>query len=120
MDKAIQAIAALGVPGLILLVTMGIVGWTGAAAITAALAVLGGPFGMLGGVALLGVMVMISGAITRYGLQNLALGVINEMKARGRTKADILEEMKKYPLSGDLKRKLIEYLNSLPGDRSPG
>ncbi|MFM6039787.1 MAG: hypothetical protein ACKPBB_18935 [Sphaerospermopsis kisseleviana] len=49
MDKIVDKIAALGVPGLVLVVAMAFTGWAGAAAITTGLAVLGGPFGMLGG-----------------------------------------------------------------------
>ncbi|MDP3486811.1 MAG: hypothetical protein Q8S19_02620 [Bacillota bacterium] len=48
MDKLVTKIVALGVPGLILVVAMGVSGWAGGAAITVALA--GGPFGMLGGI----------------------------------------------------------------------
>jgi hypothetical protein len=49
MDTLIKTIVAHGIPGLVLVIIMGVVGWTGAAAITAALATLGGPFGMLEG-----------------------------------------------------------------------
>ena len=63
LDKIADKIAALGVPGLVLVIVMGTTGWAGAAALTTALAVLGGPLGMLGGIALLGVMLLISRAI---------------------------------------------------------
>lgn len=43
MDKLISKIVALGVPGLVQLIVMGVSGWTGTAALTAALATLGGP-----------------------------------------------------------------------------
>jgi len=48
MDKIVSKIAALGVPGLVLLVAISATGLYGAAAITTALAALG-PFGMVGG-----------------------------------------------------------------------
>lgn len=54
MDEVVKKVAALGLPGVILVVTMAVTGLTGAAAITAALAALGGPFGMLGGITVLG------------------------------------------------------------------
>ena len=54
MDKLVNKIVALGVPGLVLLIAMHLTGFAGAAALTAALASLGGPLGMLGGLAVLG------------------------------------------------------------------
>ena len=47
MDEVIKKIAALGVPGLIFTVALGTSGLAGAAAITAALAMLG-PGGIIG------------------------------------------------------------------------
>ena len=49
MDKIVEKIVGLGVPGLILLVAINISGYAGAAAITSSLAILGGPAGMIGG-----------------------------------------------------------------------
>ena len=49
MDKLLDKIAALGVPGVVLAVAMETTGYVGAAALTTALATLGGPLGMLGG-----------------------------------------------------------------------
>lgn len=57
MDRLVSKIAALGVPGLVLLVAMSATGYAGAAALTTALAALGGPLGMLGGIAVLGLLV---------------------------------------------------------------
>ena len=50
MDKIVQKVAALGVPGLVLVVAISATGLAGGAAITAALAALG-PGGMIGGIA---------------------------------------------------------------------
>jgi len=55
MDEAVRKIAALGLPGVVLLIAMATTGFTGAAAITAALAMLG-PGGMIGGIMFLGVI----------------------------------------------------------------
>ena len=49
MDKIFDKIAALGVPALVLVVAMAMTGLYGAAAITAALAMIG-PFGIIGGI----------------------------------------------------------------------
>ena len=69
MDEVVKKIAALGLPGVILVVTMAATGLTGAAAITAALAFLGGPAGMLGGIAVLGLTGLITDALAEVGLE---------------------------------------------------
>lgn len=55
MDKIISKVAALGVPGLILVVAIAASGLSGAAAITVALAALG-PGGIIGGIATLSLL----------------------------------------------------------------
>ena len=55
MDEAVRKLAGVGLPGVILLIAMASTGLTGAAAITAALAMLG-PGGMIGGVVFLGII----------------------------------------------------------------
>jgi hypothetical protein len=69
LDKVVEKIVALGVPGLVLLVVMAASGWAGGAAIVTALSMLGGPAGMLGGLLCLGVMVLISHALAKYGFE---------------------------------------------------
>ena len=75
MDKVMKKIAALGLPGIILVAVMASTGLTGAAAITAALAFLGGPAGMLGGIGVLGLTGLITDALTKVGLEDLLTGV---------------------------------------------
>ena len=50
MDKIVSKVAALGVPGLVLVIAINATGLAGGAAITTALAALG-PGGMKGGIA---------------------------------------------------------------------
>ena len=59
MEKIVSKIAALGVPGLILITAIGATGLAGGAAITTALAAIG-PGGMIGGIVTLGVIGLIS------------------------------------------------------------
>lgn len=113
MDLIISRIAALGVPGLILLVVMGLTGWAGAAAITTALAVLGGPFGMLGGIATLGILSLISKGIADYGFEQLVLGVIDNLEQQGMSRRQIAIEVSKYPISREMKLKIKDYLNRI-------
>lgn len=109
MDKIVSKIAALGVPGLILIIAVGATGLSGAAAITAALAALG-PGGIIGGIATLGVIGLVSEAITEYGLDAIFNAVVKELYKRGEDQDSILKKIEKYPVSDGLKRKLRESL----------
>jgi hypothetical protein len=113
MDQIIDKIAALGVPGLVLLVAMAITGWSGAVAITVALALLGGPFGMLGGIAVLGILGLISQGLAGYGFEQIFRGVVDELRKQGKSKSDIEREVQNYPISSDLKLKIKNYLHEL-------
>ncbi|MEM9009274.1 MAG: hypothetical protein AAGE59_37955 [Cyanobacteria bacterium P01_F01_bin.86] len=113
MDQIVDKIAALGVPGLVLLVAMAVTGWAGAAAITAALAMLGGPFGMLGGIAVLGLLGLISRGLTEYGFEKIFQAVVDELRKKGKSTSDIEREVSSYPISRDLKLKVKDYLQGL-------
>lgn len=87
--KAVDLLAAAGVPGLILLSAMALSGFSGAAAITVALASLGGPAGMLGGI---GFLVTLGVVIAKYGVSDLSKAVtakIVERKSKAQTIAEI-------------------------------
>ncbi|MBK9927205.1 MAG: hypothetical protein IPP66_18200 [Anaerolineales bacterium] len=109
-DNVVSTIAGLGAPGLVLFVAMAISGWAGAAAITAALAALGGPFGMLGGIAFLGVLALMSKGLTEFGLEKIFFAVINRMEKDGQSKESIYQQISKYPISNTLKRKVRDML----------
>ncbi|MPY65761.1 hypothetical protein F8S09_03490 [Deinococcus sp. SDU3-2] len=113
MDKIIDKIVGLGVPGLVLLFLVGASGFAGAAAITSSLALLGGPLGMMGGIAMLGILAMISRSIARYGFDNLARATVKRMKTQGQSKVDIWSQVKAAPISGDLKRKIRDFLDEI-------
>ena len=105
MDKIVGKIAALGVPGLVLIVAVGATGLAGGAALTAALAALG-PGGMIGGIATLGVIGLVSEGIAEFGFDAIFNAVVKELYKRGETKETILHKIEKYPVSKGLKRKL--------------
>jgi hypothetical protein len=113
MDQLVDKIAALGVPGLVLVVAMAVTGWTGAAALTTALAMLGGPFGMLGGIAMLGILGLISKGLSDYGFEAIFIAIVDELKKQGKSKADIEREVESYPVSRDLKLKIKDYLRTI-------
>lgn len=108
MDQIAAKLAALGVPALVLIVVMSVSGFAGGAALTFALASLGGPLGMLGGIAVLGILLLIAHALTQYGFDALFHAVIAKIIASGMTKKEILSKIDGYPISSDLKRKLKE------------
>lgn len=112
MEKIVSKIAALGVPGLILITAIGATGLAGGAAITTALAAIG-PGGMIGGIVTLGVIGLISEGITEYGFDAIFNAVVKELYKRGETKNSILKKIKKYPVSKQLKRKLRDSLNEI-------
>lgn len=112
MDKAIAKIAALGVPGLMLVIAIGSTGLAGAAAITAALAALG-PGGMIGGLLTLGVAGIAADAIAKFGYNRILTAVIKELYKRGTSKEELVRKIEKYPVSKDLKRKAKEAVENL-------
>ena len=116
MDKIIGKVAALGVPGLILISAIGATGFAGGAALTTALAALG-PGGMIGGIATLGVIGLISEGIAEFGFDAVFTAVVKELYKRGETKKSILKKIEKYPVSKDLKRKLKESVEKASTER---
>lgn len=112
MDKIVSKIAALGIPGLILLIAISATGLSGAAAITTALAALG-PFGMLGGIATLGVIGLVSQGLVEFGFDTIFTAVVKELYKKGESKDSLLAKINKYPVSKSLKRKLKEELDKI-------
>ncbi len=113
MDSLITKLAGLGVPGLVLIFVMGSTGFAGAAALTTALAALGGPFGMLGGIAVLGILATLATAIAQYGVDEIAKKVVSEMINSGRVTSDIINEINSFPLiSTDLRAKLRDFVQN--------
>ena len=105
MDEVVRKVAALGLPGVLLVVTMAATGLAGGAAITTALAALGGPFGMIGGIAALGVAGLVADALSKYGIDGLLTGIYLERKKKEPV-AKLCKEIDDLPISSDLKRKL--------------
>jgi hypothetical protein len=111
-NQLISSIAGLGIPGLVLLVVMSSTGFVGAAALTTALASLGGPLGMLGGIAVLGVLSMMAKGLSAYGLDAIFNAVVDELKKRGLSKDDIKKELGKLPIPGSIKDQVEKGLDS--------
>lgn len=112
MEKLISKLAAMGIPGLVLLIAVNATGLAGGAALTAGLAALG-PGGMIGGIACLGVIGLLAHGLTEWGFDAIFSGVVKELYKQGETKETILRKIEKYPVSKSLKRKLKEDLEKL-------
>jgi cobalamin biosynthesis protein CbiD len=109
MDEVVRKVAALGLPGVLLVITMAATGFAGAAAITTALATLGGPFGMMGGIAVLGITGLVADALGKYGIDGLLTGIYMERKKK-EPKEKLCKEINDLAISSDLKRKLREII----------
>ena len=109
MNKVVEKIVSIGVPGIMLMIALSMTGLYGAAAITAALALLG-PGGMIGGVVTLLVAGAIASAISEYGFDALFRAVIKKMCRNGETKESIRAKIEKGPWSKKLKTKAISEL----------
>ncbi|MBD2357811.1 hypothetical protein H6G41_24905 [Tolypothrix sp. FACHB-123] len=106
MDEVVKKVAALGLPGVILVITMAATGFTGAAAITAALAFLGGPAGMLGGIAVLGLTGLITDALAKVSLEDLLTAVYCQRR-QTEPHGKLLDEINSLSLfDGDMKDRL--------------
>lgn len=113
MDEVVDKIVALGVPGLVLLIAISTSGVAGGAAIVTSLAMLGGPFGMLGGFVTLALMGLISQAIAKYGVERIFRQVVNGLREKGHSKAEIRDKINEYPITKNLKRTILEHLNNM-------
>lgn len=113
MDKVVEKLVALGVPGLVLLVAISTTGLAGGAAIVAALACLGGPFGMMGGIAVLGILTLIVDALGEYGIEALFKEVLKGLQRKGLSPHDIRQTIASYPITQSLKTTLLEYLDTI-------
>ena len=114
MEKIISKLSGLGVVGLVLAVVLSTSGFAGAAALTSSLALLGGPFGMLGGIAFLGILLIVGTEISKYEIEKIAEGIIKKLIAEGKSKEEIIKEINEFPIiSKDLKIKLIYYVTRI-------
>ena len=106
MDEIVKKVAALGLPGVILVITMAVTGLTGPAAIAAALALLGGPAGIAGGITLLGVTGLVAEGLSNVGFEDFLTAIYCWRRQRD-PHANLLKEIDDLPLfDGDVKERL--------------
>lgn len=106
IDVIIDKLAPLGVPGLIFLVLMSFSPWAGGAAIMSTLALLGGPFGALAGLGVLGVFSVYGKKISAFGYNKVIYLLVERMKKQGKDAEAIVEEVQNFPISEKLKNKI--------------
>lgn len=97
-----RKIAALGVPGVVFIVAMSTTGLAGGAAITTALALLGGPAGMYGGIALLPIISVAADYLAKYGIEYIiALIYQKRIDENGETVEAVVREISDLKIISD-------------------
>ncbi|MEH2307096.1 hypothetical protein [Nostoc sp.] len=109
MDDIVKKLAGLGLPGVILVILTVTTGGS-SAAVAATLTALGGPFGIVGGIALLGLVTLVGDTVTGYGIEAILKGIYTE---RSKTESVIflLKEIQGLPITEELKLKLKNQLS---------
>ncbi|WP_427160916.1 hypothetical protein ACQFX9_04625 [Aliinostoc sp. HNIBRCY26] len=112
MEEFIKEVAEKGFPAVLLLALMGTTGLTGMAGVTSALLMLGGPFGIAGGAALLSITGLAADMLSRYGLEILLVSIYEQRLQNGESKRNLCQEIRRLPISDGLKRTIEEEINS--------
>ncbi|WP_193197352.1 hypothetical protein [Nostoc sp. MG11] len=110
MDEVVKKIAALGLPGILLVIAISASGMVGGSAVIAALAGLGGPFGIIGGLGVLGLTTLVGEALAGYGIEAVLKNIYTERRKTESVRY-LLKEIKDLPITEDLKLKLKNELN---------
>ena len=109
MDEIVKKLAGLGFPGVILVILIVTSGGS-SAAVAAALTAWGGPFGIVGGIALLGLATVLGDKIAEYGIEAILKGIYAE-RSKTESVNFLLKEIKNLPISEELKLKLKNQLS---------
>lgn len=111
MDELVNKLAGMGVAGLVLVGLVATSSYAGAVAITTSLALLGGPFGMLGGVVVLTLIASVSSMIAKVGVETFAKAVVKKLMDNGHSASSIIQEISSFPMITEgLKAQLREYI----------
>ncbi|AVH65355.1 MULTISPECIES: hypothetical protein [unclassified Nostoc] len=104
MNEIVKKLAGLGLPGVILVI-LAVTSGGSSAAVAATLTALGGPFGIVGGIALLGLITVAGDAVAGYGIEAI-LKAIYEERSKTESVTFLLNEIKDLPITEELKLKL--------------
>lgn len=109
MDEIVKKLAGLGLPGVILAILTATSGGS-AAAFVAALTGLGGPFGLIGGLGVLGLTTVLGDTVAGYGIEAILKAVYAE-RSKTESVRYLLKEIKDLPITEELKLKLKNQLS---------
>jgi hypothetical protein len=110
MDEIVKKLAGLGLPGVILVILTATSGGS-SAAVTAVLTTLGGPFGIVGGIALLGLTTVLGDTIASYGIEAIVKAIYAE-RSKTESMRSLLKEIQDLPITEELKVKLKNLLEA--------
>ncbi|MEA5528083.1 hypothetical protein VB638_00485 [Dolichospermum sp. UHCC 0684] len=111
MDEIAKKLAGLGLPGVIILI-LAVTSAGSNAAIVAALTAIGGPFGILGGIGLLGLTTVVGDSVAAYGIEAIIKAVYSE-RLKTESETLLIKEIEELPISDELKAKLKDHLSSV-------
>ena len=109
MDELVKKLAGLGLPGIILVILTVTTGGS-SAAVAAAITALGGPFGIVGGIGLLGLITVLGDAVAGFGIEAILKAVYTE-RSKTESVRLLLKEIKDLPITDELKLKLKNHLS---------
>ncbi|MER0214662.1 MAG: hypothetical protein DU481_00390 [Nitrosomonas sp.] len=110
VDTVVSKLVAIGIPGLIILAIAATSGLAGGAATIMALSTLGGPLGILGGVAAVAILALAVDALAGETFEYIGKKVVEGLKEKGHSNDEILKEIESYPISDNLKNKIKKIL----------
>ena len=110
MNEIVKQLASLGLPGSILLI-LGVASAGSNATIVAVLTAAGGPFGIVGGIGLLGLTKVVADLIADYGIEAILKAVYSE-RSKYETLRSLLYEIQDLPICQEIKIKLQNHLKS--------
>jgi ElaB/YqjD/DUF883 family membrane-anchored ribosome-binding protein len=119
LEEIGQKLGDWGLPAMafaIAVAEVGTVGYAGGAVVAAALALLGGPFGVIGGLASLGVLTLIASAVSEHGIEAILIAGIRAWRAKGKSDEDLFGELNQWPIGDSLKAKIAERLRIAMSD----
>lgn len=108
MDEFVQQLAGLGLPGIILVI-LAVTSAGKNSAIVAVLTSVGGPFGILGGIGLLGLTKVLGDLIANYGIEGILKTVYSE-RIKTESLRYLIYEIQDLPICQELKIKLQNHL----------
>lgn len=106
MDDVVKRIASLGLNGVIFVIALATRGVATFLAIPIVVAAFGGPFGIIGGITVLGLTTLVGDALAGFGIDAILSGVYAERR-KTEPSASLMSEIDNLPIISDqLKRRL--------------